>query len=295
MKYKFCSPLILLLICFYASHAQQPNIARLRISLLYDTSGNSSDFADACQVLFSDNFLKGIGPEDSYKLSNADENLALKNGSALLSIEGRPTLIQLDTVQLNITKYGQTAYFFSFIASNFTAPASALLIDNYLGTATLLDLTDTTITSFTLTADLASKAANRFYLVFKPCNQAVWTGSVSSDWHNSSNWCMGEVPAAAANVMIPANTTNNPVLNAPIVVNNLTLNSTLTLNGQMATINGIISGVTGTFTGSPTSKLFINGNAGNIRFTPGTAMLQVLQVNAGGVAIVEDNLVVTGP
>lgn len=41
---------------------------------------------------------------------------------------------------------------------------------------------------------------------------AFWLGSVSRDWHTGGNWCSGEIPTALKNVIIPAGTSNQPII-----------------------------------------------------------------------------------
>jgi hypothetical protein len=59
------------------------------------------------------------------------------------------------------------AYEFEFTPAAFTNTGlKAELVDNYLGTRTLLSVTDPTVVSFTITDDAASKATDRFKVVF---------------------------------------------------------------------------------------------------------------------------------
>lgn len=64
--------------------------------------------------------------------------------------------------------------------------------------------------------------------------QTTWTGSVSTDWGNASNWSAG-VTTSAVDAVIPSGTTNSPLvtLNATRQCRNLTvaLGATLTVTG----------------------------------------------------------------
>lgn len=103
----------------------------------------------------------------------------------------------------------------------------------------------------------------------------VWSGSVSTEWNNASNWNCG-VPSSGDNIEIPAALTNYPILDSSRTIGNLTLDSgaTIDLNNSSLTISGTISG-TGTLIGSTSSSINIagSGNQGTLymnQTTPGT-------------------------
>jgi hypothetical protein len=60
----------------------------------------------------------------------------------------------------------------------------------------------------------------------------TWNGSVSNDWTNSLNWTPNTVPTSSSNVTIN-NVATQPVINAGVIINQLTINTgaTLTING----------------------------------------------------------------
>ncbi len=65
-----------------------------------------------------------------------------------------------------------------------------------------------------------------------PQPASTWTGSVSTDWFNSSNWT-NCVPGSITDATIPAGTPNMPVINTSAAyVNTITVNSgaTVTIN-----------------------------------------------------------------
>ena len=45
-------------------------------------------------------------------------------------------------------------------------------------------------------------------VVFVKQEVAVWTGTISSDWHNTANWNHSKVPTLTVHVIIPAGTPN---------------------------------------------------------------------------------------
>ncbi|CAN5383712.1 hypothetical protein BH10BAC3_BH10BAC3_09740 [soil metagenome] len=63
-------------------------------------------------------------------------------------------------------------------------------------------------------------------------NTAIWTGSVNSDWCNTANWACGIIPDINKNAIIPAGTSNQPVITGTCdaYVKDLDLQGTATLN-----------------------------------------------------------------
>ncbi len=73
-------------------------------------------------------------------------------------------------------------------------------------------------------------------------NPGQWTGNVSSDWSNASNWCDGLIPTTTTNVTITAGVAHMPVINSAASVHNINIAPGATLTTQSAgTLN--ISGL----------------------------------------------------
>jgi hypothetical protein len=123
-------------------------------------------------------------------------------------------------------------------------------------------------------------------------NDYTWTGSVDNNWNNAANWNCNCIPPLAANVTIPAG--GNPTLNSAVTVGNISLQGTINIIGYTITINGAVTG-TGTFAGSASSGMIINGNAGTLRFSPSAARLRLLEVNTGASVTVPEGTLVVGP
>lgn len=93
-------------------------------------------------------------------------------------------------------------------------------------------------------------------------NVGVWTGSVSADWNNVSNWCKGQLPTSADNVLIPTGTPYSCELNSGTgSCKNLTIQS-----GAILTVVGTLK-IAGTITS--TSNLVVRG--GTIELNGSTA------------------------
>ncbi len=142
-------------------------ITKLSLRLLLNLNEGLQNTADAAVAFFDNKFSAAIGKEDSYKLTNLDENVAINRNGITLSMEGRPTVVADDTIQLQMWKFRQNSYYLQLTASNFSAEATAFVKDAYLHQQTPVDLSSVTLLPFSITADSASFAANRFSIVFK--------------------------------------------------------------------------------------------------------------------------------
>ena len=116
------------------------------------------------------------------------------------------------------------------------------------------------VTSYTFTNVTASHTIDAY---FNPSTSTTWTGAVSTNWDNVSNWssCL---PNGTLDVVIAApggTVLFQPVLNVDAAVNGLTINdgATFLLNGKTLTINGGFTGsAASTLTGSDASSLVLN-------------------------------------
>ena len=93
-------------------------------------------------------------------------------------------------------------------------------------------------------------------------NVGVWTGNVSTDWNDVANWCKGQLPTSADNVLIPAGTPYPCVLSTGTGnCKNLTIQS-----GVVLTIGGTLK-----IGGTITSSSNINVRGGTIELNGSTA------------------------
>lgn len=128
--------------------------------------------------------------------------------------------------------------------------------------------------------------------------QNQWSGATSSDWSVGSNWSCGVVPNATDDALIPSTgITNLPNLSVNAGIKNISVGSTVILNGKTLTINGAISG-TAAITGSANSGLVIAGAAGTINMTNTNTtdnVLNMLTINNGASATVGSNGIKMAP
>src|SRR4029078_3413955 len=101
-------------------------------------------------------------------MGNTSENLAIKTAGRLLAIERRHSIVQQDTIFLNLSGVRAQAYRFEFLAANLNPGLEGFLEDNYLHTRTRLTINGSTVVDFTIVNIAGSYANDRFRIVFTP-------------------------------------------------------------------------------------------------------------------------------
>jgi Secretion system C-terminal sorting domain len=106
---------------------------------------------------------------DAIKSNNTSENLAIKTANTLLVIERRHSIVEKDTIFLNLANTKIQQYRFRFTADQLDRQGlTGLLEDNYLHTSTLLNLSGSTLINFSIADIPGSYATDRFRIVFTP-------------------------------------------------------------------------------------------------------------------------------
>ncbi|HEX8460969.1 MAG TPA: T9SS type A sorting domain-containing protein, partial [Segetibacter sp.] len=141
-----------------------PNVA---VQLLLPGQITEGGSADEASIFFSEDYNASIGDEDSYKLTNLDENIAIVREGQALSLEGRKPVRANDTIPLKIWQLTQTDYALKISVNNFPPNVEGYLEDKFLNTRTALLHDDENIITFKKTGDPLSAAADRFRVVFK--------------------------------------------------------------------------------------------------------------------------------
>jgi hypothetical protein len=147
---------------------QQPTtgITMIRSTFLA-SNGNT---ADGNAVVFDAQYSNDVDEYDAVKLMNAGENFGVYRAGYTLAVEARSTLSDFDTVFYRMSGMLTQNYSLKIIPLNFQVYANDYtceLYDKYLNRKTLISLTDTNTIDVKFLLDPASKATDRFMLVFK--------------------------------------------------------------------------------------------------------------------------------
>ncbi len=140
----------------------------LEINLYTKDATGTNYLADGGIINFESTYSNNIDNNDVRKVFNTADNLAIRNNGKMLVADRRQNPVATDSIFLNLTGTRETNYRFEFDPSvlNFNG-LEAFMKDNFLGTETPVSLTNVTNVPFAITADAASKAADRFVIVFK--------------------------------------------------------------------------------------------------------------------------------
>jgi hypothetical protein len=121
------------------------------------------------QAVYDNSYSSTIDKGDIGKFINSNENLAISRSGANLIVETRPLIDNADTVFLMVNNMTSPNYQLQFKADNFSDPSiTASLEDRFTGTSTPVMLNgNITSYDFNVTADAASKATDRFMVVYR--------------------------------------------------------------------------------------------------------------------------------
>ncbi|MGI8636976.1 MAG: hypothetical protein ACR2KZ_16400, partial [Segetibacter sp.] len=141
----------------------------MSIQLLFDTAG-VTNVADGVTVMFDENYSTQIGAEDAAKFRNLDENMSIESNETLLSIEGRPTVVTTDSLQVSITDFRQKNYYLKVNIESWPTGLTAAIKDNFLKREMPVSISSETIVPFVITSDSASFNPKRFMVILRSAN-----------------------------------------------------------------------------------------------------------------------------
>jgi hypothetical protein len=141
---------------------------------LFSKNNVADSFAlvDGVSLNFDNSYSNTIDNNDAKKTINTYDNIAIKNTNnntiTNLVVERRASPTITDTIQLNLTGTRVGNYKFNTYASLLgNINVDAFMIDKFLQTSTVLSLVNENNFPFSITTNAASKAADRFMIVFK--------------------------------------------------------------------------------------------------------------------------------
>lgn len=137
-------------------------------SLLWTNLYKSDKLEDGTLHIFGENYSNDVDRDDARKFLNSGINLSIKTGGKLLVVERRQPIAEEDTLLYNLTGTSSGKYRFEIKGNNLYNPQmEAWLEDGFTNKRTTLSLEERNIIEFEVTSAAASKAADRFRIVFK--------------------------------------------------------------------------------------------------------------------------------
>ena len=114
------------------------------------------------------------------------------------------------------------------------------------------------------------------------CGTNTWSGTVSTDWNNASNWCSG-IPTAITSVLIPGAATRQPTIGSAAVCDGITIQTGATLTVSGTNTLSVYGDWTnnGTFTANSSTVTFLDP-VGQIISGSSTTIFNNLTLTLGG-------------
>ncbi|MFT3980904.1 MAG: GEVED domain-containing protein [Ferruginibacter sp.] len=129
---------------------------------------NDWKIADGNFVAFDDELSNELDADDGRKFINSGENFAMLRDGKRLSVEARGRPVMTDTIHYYMTNLRQQPYHLLIVPTQMmSSELEAYLVDRFLNTSTPVSLSDSSIYDFNVTVDPASRATDRFKLVFR--------------------------------------------------------------------------------------------------------------------------------
>ena len=168
---KLTLPLLTGILCFVTSltHAQTPKegFGQLRSNLYIIAPDKSVVLMDGTLTQYDSTYSNELDGKDARKMSNFSENWGMLRGKTVLVVERRHTITETDSIFFKMWNMRIITYQIELIAAKLDfSGRTAVLLDKYLQTETPVQLNDTTRIPFSVTKDAASKASDRFSIIF---------------------------------------------------------------------------------------------------------------------------------
>ena len=140
-------------------------------SSLSTLMNNETKKVDGNRIIFDNSYSYNIDENDASKIINPGENLSINKHNTLISVEARGPLSINDTIFYHISNLSQSNYQLILVPQNIVSRGlTGFLVDKYQNNKIPISLTDTNSVNFSVNSDPASKASDRFMLIFQRIN-----------------------------------------------------------------------------------------------------------------------------
>lgn len=156
-----------------SENAGAESLYKLYTNLFSIGNDGTLNVSDGVASTFHPTYSNSVDEKDALKLAsfNTKENLSILRDNIALAIEKRTSILNKDTVHLEVRNMDNRKYKFQFIAKNFGIYTDAFLEDSYTGLLSPIQLNgiDTTEYNFTINNSIpASANPTRFKILFQP-------------------------------------------------------------------------------------------------------------------------------
>ena len=143
----------------------------LNVNLFVPNDGGALALADGFLMRYNKTFASTIDNDDYVKIFNTSNNLNVIEGARNLVMNSRPEPVANDTIHMRLSGIGSNKFQIQITSQQMNYPQlEAFVDDQYLQTSTPVSLDDTTTIDYSTSADVASRSANRFKIIFKPAS-----------------------------------------------------------------------------------------------------------------------------
>ena len=147
---------------------REPPLPQEMVMMSTMLHSNNTTVLDGNRVLYSNSFSNDFAVEDAHKITNTAFNFGIASNGRQLIVEGRSPILSTDTIHYNMSGLSNGNYQLSFEPVGLQQTGLiAELIDAFLNSRTAISLSDSSWYAFETNSNPASKAANRFMLVFR--------------------------------------------------------------------------------------------------------------------------------
>ncbi len=171
----------------------QDNSKGIRINLqTLDEQG--ANLLDEIYSSYDVNYSNNIDALDAIKMNNIQENLSIRKGDVSLMVDRRAPVNGDEVMQLNLTNTSMRNYFFEVNPVNISdMKMFAYVEDKYLNSLTPVSLNEVSQVHFSITADPASKNADRFRFILSSKPMRSINATRQSEWKIYPNPVSGNV------------------------------------------------------------------------------------------------------
>lgn len=149
-----------------------PDILSINLNVIIN---NENILLDGAIALFDRRFNDRLDGDDIPKMIlGSNENISISSGGRFLVAEQRKLPNPADTIHLEIRNLRRRTYSLEFSGEIYSPYAiMPILVDRLHGTFFNIEKTGINKYNFDVTADPASSATNRFYIIFRPENRPL--------------------------------------------------------------------------------------------------------------------------